>query len=335
MKRPSVVATVASMSVLALLLALGGSADGLVIEGFFSDDNGTTFENDIDAIAQAGITKGCNPPANTNYCPKQHVLRGQMAAFLRRALNLPSSGTDYFVDDNNSIFENDINAIAAAGITKGCNPPTNNRFCPDDPVERGPMAAFLRRAFQLPLTQTDHFVDDNNSVFENDINAIAEEGITKGCNPPTNSRYCPDEIVDRGAMAAFLRRAMDLPSLVLSIPLSDRDVVTCDKEGESCTLTVDIVAGRPYRVEEGLFQVLPATTAELGEFNSTSTNFALTVDGNAANLSALPTDTEGNVTTRSWRTAVTFGTGTHTLVGRWRWDGDLVQTVTVTVRAGS
>ena len=33
-------------------------------------------------------------------------------------------------------------------MTLGCNPPNNNRFCPDDYVTRGQMAAFLKRAIE-------------------------------------------------------------------------------------------------------------------------------------------------------------------------------------------
>jgi hypothetical protein len=43
------------------------------------------FENDIAKLATAGITKGCNPPANTEFCPRDFVTREQMAAFIRRA----------------------------------------------------------------------------------------------------------------------------------------------------------------------------------------------------------------------------------------------------------
>jgi hypothetical protein len=37
-------------------------------------------------LGTAGVTKGCNPPANTKFCPKDPVTREQMAAFLKRAL---------------------------------------------------------------------------------------------------------------------------------------------------------------------------------------------------------------------------------------------------------
>ena len=69
-----------------------------------------------------------------------------MAAFLVRALSLSDPGTVDFIDDDGSIFGGSIERLAAAGITRGCNPPVNDRFCPDANVTRGQMAAFLQRA---------------------------------------------------------------------------------------------------------------------------------------------------------------------------------------------
>ncbi len=181
--------------------------------GTFVDDDGSVFEGSIEAIAAEGITKGCNPPTNDRYCPDNPVTRGQMAAFLVRALGLPSTDRDFFTDDDGT-FENDINRLAAAGITKGCNPPTNDRYCPDNPVTRGQMAAFLARAFNPPPTSEDFFSDDEGNIFEADINRIAADGITKGCDPPTNALYCPSRDVTRGEMAAFLTRALDLTPIV-------------------------------------------------------------------------------------------------------------------------
>jgi hypothetical protein len=53
-----------------------------------------------------------------------------------------------FTDDDDSIFEADIEWLAGAGVTAGCNPPTNDNFCPNDNVKRGQMAAFMRRFAQ-------------------------------------------------------------------------------------------------------------------------------------------------------------------------------------------
>lgn len=304
-------------------------------QGYFTDDNGHLFEEDIDAIAAAGVTKGCNPPDNDHYCPNLDVDRGAMAAFLRRALNLPPASRDYFIDDNNSTFEDDINAIAEAGITKGCNPPDNTRYCPDDAVSRDAMAAFLRRALDLPPAGKDYFTDDNRSIFQPDINAIAEEGITKGCNPPASTLYCPREAVTRGAMAAFLRRALDLPPVTLRLHLSDHPVARCTKDGLRCSFTIDISPGRSYRIQEGIFQVLPATSQENTEFNAAGTRFTLTANGEVVSMVALSQYTSGGISYREWRRDMSFAAGTHTLVARWRWNGELVLTNVVTVRASS
>ncbi|HEX7098093.1 MAG TPA: S-layer homology domain-containing protein [Acidimicrobiia bacterium] len=162
---------------------------------------------DIAFLVSRGITKGCNPPANDRFCPDEPVTRGQMAAFLVRALSLPAGSTQ-FSDTRSHVFAADVAALANAGITRGCNPPSNDRFCPDEPVTRGQMAAFLVRALGLAASHLS-FVDTAGHTFAANISALAAAGITRGCNPPANDRFCPDDYVTRAQMAAFLRRAVD------------------------------------------------------------------------------------------------------------------------------
>ena len=70
-----------------------------------------------------------------------------MAAFLVRALSLDSQNQqNRFIDDDSSIFEPQIETLYDHGITSGC---TVDKFCPDDPVTRGQMAAFLVRALSI------------------------------------------------------------------------------------------------------------------------------------------------------------------------------------------
>lgn len=106
---------------------------------YFTDDDGTIFENDINRLAASGITNGCSTSA---FCPDAKITREQMAAFLDRALALPTTGTNFFTDDDASMFEASINRLAASGITSGC---TASQYCPSIEVTRGQMAAFLHR----------------------------------------------------------------------------------------------------------------------------------------------------------------------------------------------
>ncbi|HEX7098354.1 MAG TPA: SpoIID/LytB domain-containing protein [Acidimicrobiia bacterium] len=175
----------------------------------FRDVGNTVHFDDIVYIASIGVTKGCNPPDNNLFCPTRPVTRQQMASFLVRALDLPRTDQDFFVDDNGSVHEADINALAAAGITRGCNPPANDRFCPQESVSRAQMAAFLVRGYgYTDPGEGNLFTDDNGSVFEGDIDRLATAGVTKGCNPPANDRFCPTQPVTREQMASFLARAI-------------------------------------------------------------------------------------------------------------------------------
>jgi hypothetical protein len=178
--------------------------------GRFWDDDDSVFEGAIETLAAAGITDGCNPPDNDRFCPDDYVTRGEMAAFLVRGIGLSVTAGIDFVDDDGSVFESAIEKLAAAGITEGCNPPSNTRFCPDQYVTRETMAAFLVRGLGLTQGGGTDFVDDDGSMFESAIEKLAAAGITEGCNPPTNNRFCPGDRVTREMMAAFLVRGLGL-----------------------------------------------------------------------------------------------------------------------------
>ncbi len=165
-----------------------------------NDWSSSKFAADIAWAYDERITTGCKIDL---FCPNSVVTRGQMATFLARAFDLPSSGTDRFRDDEGNSHEADINRIAAAGITSGCSA---TRFCPDGRVTRAQMATFLTRALHLPATGADYFTDDNSNKHEANINRIRAAGITFGCG---GSRFCPNGLVTRGQMAAFLHRALD------------------------------------------------------------------------------------------------------------------------------
>lgn len=179
----------------------------LVFDGRFYDDETSVHRNGIEAIAAAGITVGCNPPFNDKFCPDGVLTRAQAATFMARAMGLPEPGGDYFDDDDGHILEGGINRVAEAGITMGCNPPANTRFCPDRRMTRAEFATFIVRALHLPPTDTDYFNDDNGHILEGAINRLAEAGITKGCNPPANDHFCPQDLLTRAETATFMTRA--------------------------------------------------------------------------------------------------------------------------------
>lgn len=170
--------------------------------GFWDVPDSSTFTAAVAWLAAEEITRGCNPPWSDQFCPAMPVTRAQAASLLVRALDLPASSLDRFTDDEGNTHEADINALAAAGITRGCSPTT---YCPDQPVTRQQMASLLARALELPVSFTDTFGDDDGSSHEADIERLAAAGITRGCS---ETMFCPFRPVRRDEAAAFLHRSL-------------------------------------------------------------------------------------------------------------------------------
>lgn len=120
----------------------------------------------------------------------------------------------HFWDAGGSPHEPGIRAIQLAGITRGCRPETFE-YCPDDLVDRGTMATFLARslwsAAGIPRYEQRFEDVPGSHPHAASINALAERGVTQGCGD--GERFCPGDSLTRGAMASFLRRALDLQPL--------------------------------------------------------------------------------------------------------------------------
>src|SRR5690606_28273771 len=121
----------ASVGFVVWVLMAGVASGQLPPGGTFWDDDGNVHEGAVEAVAAAGITRACGEA--DLYCPDRILTRAEMAAFLVRALDLPPSQRDHFSDDSDSVFEAEIDALAAAGITRGCR---RGEFCPTEPVTR-------------------------------------------------------------------------------------------------------------------------------------------------------------------------------------------------------
>ncbi|MGN6809370.1 MAG: S-layer homology domain-containing protein [Thermomicrobiales bacterium] len=92
-QRRAVLIAVALTAVLTALLPLG-----LLAAGNFGDvPPSNQFYNNINNIAAAGITHGCDNSGGTLYCPALPVRRDEMAAFLNRGLGRLSTTTWSFM----------------------------------------------------------------------------------------------------------------------------------------------------------------------------------------------------------------------------------------------
>jgi hypothetical protein len=177
-------------------------------------DPGATVTDNVDATTTITGASTVNPSQEGDYTITYVYTdaAGNPAAAKVRHVSVVDTTNpvevNTFIDDDDSIFEADIEWLAAEGITYGCNPPIYDMFCPLGSTTRGQMAAFFHRALgtviSVDLADAISFVDTADSVFVDDIAWLSASGITTGCGPDT---FCPTQDVTRGQMAAFLHRA--------------------------------------------------------------------------------------------------------------------------------
>ena len=125
-----------------LVRVLDGS-DPEPVEGtrFFDVDGSHRWAAHIERFAELGVTDGYG---DGTYRPDVTVSRAQMAAFLARAFELPAAEPAGFGDIEGDFHEDNINRVAAVGITTGCGDGTN--YCPNRQTSRAQMAVFIGRA---------------------------------------------------------------------------------------------------------------------------------------------------------------------------------------------
>lgn len=86
-----------------------------------------------------------------------------MAVLIVTPLAVVAADTFTDVPDSN-VHHDDITWLADAGVTLGCNPPTNDEFCPGDPVLRQQMASFLRRLAENQVVDAATAIQADNAT---------------------------------------------------------------------------------------------------------------------------------------------------------------------------
>jgi hypothetical protein len=175
----------------------------------------------VEALFGAGITAGCAEGPPPSFCADQDVSRAEMAIFLLKGRHgesyvpPPATGT-VFADVAATAFGAAwIEQLFNEGLTAGCAT-SPLRYCPTANARRDEMAVFLLRAkygsgFNPPPATGTVFADVSASYWAAPwIERLYSEGITAGCATGP-LRYCPDGVVSRGSMAAFLSRTFALP----------------------------------------------------------------------------------------------------------------------------
>jgi hypothetical protein len=174
------------------------------------------------------------------------------------------------------------------------------------------------------------FTDDDTSVFENDINWMADNGITTGCTP---TQYCPDDNVTRGQMAAFMRR-LATKKVVDAATAADADTLDGLDSTEITTLLFasrDTTNGGTSETAAGRIEVNSVAISVPLDGYLVISGGAFVNNQNGTDLQyALNAKLDGaNALVQDWTAVTSFETGTE------QNRGNFTYTITVPVTAGS
>jgi hypothetical protein len=233
-------------------------------ERVYVHDAGTRFSDvprsfwayaEIEACANAGIVHGY---PDGSYHPAEPVNRAQMAVYISRALaggdeNVPQAGSypePSFGDVPTGYWAyRYIEYAADAEVVRGCDDGLYHR---EDAVDRGQMAVYVARAKSwvsidddmtmapelFPDVPADHWAYKY-------IEYAVEQNVVKGY---PEGDYRPDEIVNRGQMAAYVARALVAPAGDDGVPAGPQQPtfpdVTRDNEWDWCYDHVEYIAGQ-------------------------------------------------------------------------------------------
>ncbi|MEX1004528.1 MAG: S-layer homology domain-containing protein [Acidimicrobiia bacterium] len=212
--------------------AAGVSADPSRPGGTFIDDNANQHEPNIEAVAAAGITAGCDSTARL-YCPSAPVSRAEMATFLIRALGESSAGAYQGIFSDvpaGQWYTATVERAASLGITSGY---PDGTFRPDAPVSRAEMSALLLRALgedtNLPASAGSFSDVPADAWFAPYVEQMRLLGYTQGCG---GGAFCPFAQVRRDEMASFIARGFGLapiqpapPETALVVSITDGDTI--------------------------------------------------------------------------------------------------------------
>jgi len=91
-------------------------------------------------------------------------------------------------------YESAADKLKTAGVTVGCNPPTNDRHCGEREVTPGAMASFLVRALGL--------VDDGVATSCSTTTATSSKGLSTSSALPASPRATTRRTTTGSALTA-------------------------------------------------------------------------------------------------------------------------------------
>lgn len=192
-----------------------------------ADDISGNLEAEMREAVQRGILFGYD---DGEFRPNEQVTRGQFAAFMSRALNLPTSSGSFIDVRQDSKLAPSIYAVAKAGIMIGG---LDNTFNPDAPITRGQVSITIQNALtysEMELKPSRIDFTDANSMSSVTLTAVFNaityniiNGYDEMINGQVTYSFKAESNATRDQAAAFIIRLLKakesyVPAVVDPLP---------------------------------------------------------------------------------------------------------------------
>ena len=151
---------------------------------------------------------------------RRHISALAVAVMVVPLFPVAASAIGTFDDDDGVPGEVHIERLAELGAIHGCDPPANERSCPERELSRAEAFKILVAAGQaygvlpsIPDLLADRFIDDDdiwNGAVSRLANFLADSLVIDGCNPPANTQVCPRATPTRAEVAKIVARTFGL-----------------------------------------------------------------------------------------------------------------------------
>jgi len=104
-------------TVVVLVLTTAVSTAVIAAHNFNDVPDSNTFHEDIEWLSENRVTRGCNPPANDEFCPSEDVTREEMAAFMRRLAETSGVAGNQVTDDSDPVTVDSTNLTELLSVS--------------------------------------------------------------------------------------------------------------------------------------------------------------------------------------------------------------------------
>ncbi len=176
---------------------------------YANDISNHQMKTELTYFANKGVIL---PDAKGNYNPNRDVTRGEFAAYIARALQLPDSSKYTFTDlKSGTRLTQEIQNAAAVNILSGY---PDGTFKPNQKITRQQMAGMLYKALRylkVPLDKAPLTFKDNYKISSSFIDAIANSvyyNIIRGDHTANGVYFKPKDSATIAHAAAFIYRTL-------------------------------------------------------------------------------------------------------------------------------